>query len=128
MTEENDTADADVERFLTEAARAINEGDWEAYGNLFTEDLVMVTPSLPGISRGREARVSMVQGIMEASPTGIVEGVRSFGRGDLACAELRFSGTDPEGEIVFDLPYCMVMRFNDGKVAELNEYYDQSGM
>ncbi len=122
-----------VDYFNTEGSRAINEGDWDAYGNLFAEDLVMQTPSLPGISKGREARVSMVKGIMDAFPDGKVEMVRSFGQGDWACLEVRFTGTaavsdEEETPATVDFPYCIVMRFEDGKVAELNEYYDQLGM
>ncbi len=122
-----------LDHFNTEAAQAINERDWDAYGDLFSEDLVMQTPSLPGISKGREARVALVKGIMDAFPDGNVEMVRSFGQGDWACLEVRFTGTaavsdGEEAPVTVDFPYCIVMRFEDGKVAELNEYYDQLGM
>ena len=111
-----------VERYGTEGGRAINEGDWEAYGDFFSEDLVMRTPAIPGISRGREARVSLVQGMMAAVPDGHVEMVRSIVQGDRACLEWHWTGTN------VDVPYCMVVRFEDGRIAEINEYYDQLGM
>ena len=111
--------------------------DWAAYGSLFAEDLLMVTPAIPGITKGREARVQFVQGIMGAFPDGVVEVQRSFGRGDWACIEVLFTGTHtgpmagqggaeipPTGKSV-KWPYCMVMKFSDGLVSELYEYYDQ---
>jgi len=89
-----------VERYATEGGRAINEGDWEAYGDFFSEDLVMRTPAIPGISRGREARVSLVQGMMAAVPDGHVEMVRSIVQGDRACLEWHWTGTNVDGRSV----------------------------
>lgn len=131
---------ADAERFIAEGARAIADQDWDAYGRLFSEDLAMRTPGLPGITRGRQARVDLVQGIMAPFPDGRVDVARIISEGDWACFELEFSGTHTEpmptpdgGEIpptskVVKLPYCIVMRFEDGLVTEINEYYDQLEM
>jgi len=126
----------DLDRFTTVGAMAINGGDWEAYGDLFSEDLVMRTPSIPGVARGRDARVALVKDIMAAFPDGDVKIVRVFGQGDMGCFELRFTGTAavPEGEEppaepkTVDLSYCIVMKFEDGRIVELNEYYDQLAM
>ena len=126
-----------VERFVEAAERSIAVRDWDAYGSVFAEDLAMVTPSLPGITRGREDRVQVVQGIMQPFPDGVVEVQRSFGQGDWACLEVLFTGTHtepmpgpggvevPATNRAVRLPYCMVMRFEDGLVSELYEYYDQ---
>ena len=126
-----------IEQFVVGAERSINAGDWGAYGRLFAQDLLMVTPSLPGITRGRKARVQLVQGIMNPFPDGVVEVQRSFGKGDWACLEVLFSGTHTEpmpgpggAEIpptnkAVKLPYCIVVRFKEGLVSELYEYYDQ---
>jgi ketosteroid isomerase-like protein len=126
-----------IEQFATGAERSISAGDWEAYGSLFAEDLRMATPSLPGITRGRQARVRLVQGIMNPFPDGVVEIQRSFGQGDWACLEVLFTGTHtvpmpgPGGTEIppthkeVKLPYCMVMKFKGGLVSELYEYYDQ---
>jgi ketosteroid isomerase-like protein len=126
-----------VERFVKVAESAIAAGDWEAYGSVFAEDLLMVTPSLPGITRGREARVQLVQGIMDPFPDGVVKVQRSFGRDDWACLEVLFTGTHtepmpgpggteiPPTNKAVKLPYCMVMKFKDGLASELYEYYDQ---
>ena len=126
-----------IRQFVVGAERSINAGDWEAYGSLFVQDLVMVTPSLPGETRGRLARVQLVQGIMSPFPDGVVEVQRSFGQGDWACLEVLFTGTHtepmpgpgdteiPPTNKAVRLPYCMVMKFSDGLVSELYEYYDQ---
>jgi predicted ester cyclase len=104
---------------------------------LFADDLLMVTAALPGPTTGRQARVQFVQGIMASFPDGIVEVQRYFGEGDWACVEVLFTGTHtgpmpgadgteipPTGKSV-QWPYCMVMKFEDGLVSELYEYYDQ---
>jgi ketosteroid isomerase-like protein len=126
-----------IEQFVDGAEHSISARDWEAYGSCFAEDLLMVTPSLPGITRGREARIRLVQGIMNPFPDGVVEVQRSFGNGDWACLEVLFTGTHtepmpgpggteiPPTNKAVALPYCMVMRFKDGLVSELYEYYDQ---
>ena len=126
-----------ITRFAEAAESSIAARDWEAYGHIFAEDLVMVTPSLPGITRGRQARVQVVQGIMQPFPDGVVEVQRSFGQGERACLEVLFTGTHtkplpgpggteiPATHRAVKLPYCMVMKFQDGLVSELCEYYDQ---
>ena len=126
-----------VERFVKEAEQSIAARDWEAYGSVFAEDLLMVTSALPGITRGRDARAQFVKGIIDSFPDGVVEVQRSFGKGDWACVEVLFTGTHtgpmagpggaeipPTGKSV-KWPYCMVMKFKDGLVSELYEYYDQ---
>ena len=126
-----------VERFVAGAERSINTGDWEAYGSFFAEDLLMVTSALPGPTTGRDARLKFVEGIMDSFPDGVVEVQRSFGKGDWACLEVLFTGTHtgpmpaadgteiPPTNKSVKWPYCMVMKFEDGLVSELYEYYDQ---
>ena len=126
-----------IERFIAEAARSLDEGDWEAYGNLFAEDLYMVTPGFPAPTTGRDVRVEFVQGLMVAFPRGRVEFQRSFGQGDWACFQLQFTGTRtgpmagadgteiPAINKAVKWPYCMVCKFEAGVVTEIYEYYDQ---
>jgi steroid delta-isomerase-like uncharacterized protein len=114
--------------------------DWEAYGNLYAEDLIMETSMIPGVTTGREARVQLAQGIVDAFPDGVVTVKRYFGKGDWACVEVLFTGTHtgpmagPDGTEIpptgksIKWPYCMVLKFKDGQVSELYEYYDQLGL
>lgn len=123
--------------FAEEGARAIQAGDWEAYGRIFAPDLAMTAPGLSETMRGREARVQYVQGIMRAFPDGTVEVQNAFGHGDWACLQVMFSGTNtgplatpdggeipPTGKSV-RFPYCVVARFKDGEAIQIDEYFDQ---
>jgi predicted ester cyclase len=129
-----------VERFVQVGESSIAARDWEAYGSVFAEDLLMVTSALPGPTRGRDARLQFVQGIMNSFPDGVVKIQRHFSKGDWACVEVLFTGTHtgpmpgPGGTEIpptnkpVKWPYCMVMKFKDGLVSELYEYYDQVGL
>ena len=122
---------------LEEGAKGLNAGDWDAYGRVFAEDVVLYSPGQQGPARGRAARVKLVRELMEAFPDGVVEVTSTFGQGDLICVECTFAGTHtgpliaPDGSTVpptnarVDFPYCLVMRFEGDEVVELHEYYDQ---
>ena len=129
-----------IERYYAVGARAISTGDWEAYASLYAEDLLMVTPGIPGPTTGRDVRVKLAQGLVNAFPDARVELLRSFGQGDWACFEVLFAGTHtgpmpgPGGTEIpptnkpVEFPYCMVVKFKDGVCCELYEYYDQMAL
>lgn len=130
-----------ADHWMTEAARALSIRDWDAYGQLFSEALLMRAPGFAGITTGREARVVMVKGIIDAFPDGQVELERSFGEGDWACCQLQFSGTHtgplatPEGGQIAPtnkpvrFPYCLIVRFGkNGHAVEVDEYFDRLDM
>lgn len=126
-----------IKRFVEIGESSIAARDWEAYGSVFAKNLKMVTSALPGTTTGRDVRVQFVQGIVKAFPDGVVEVKRYFGQGDWACVEVLFTGTHTgpmpgaDGTVIppthksVKWPYCMVMKFEDGLVSELYEYYDQ---
>jgi steroid delta-isomerase-like uncharacterized protein len=126
-----------VKHFVEVGERSIEARDWEAYGSVFAEDLYMETSMFPEPVRGRDARIELVKGIVAAFPDGLVEVQRYFGQGEWACVEVLFTGTHsgpmagadgteiPPTHRAVRWPYCMVMKFKDGLVAELYEYYDQ---
>lgn len=127
-----------IDRWTAEGTRALNERDWDAYGRLFSEALLMRAPGLPGITTGREARVTLIKGILDAFPDGQAELERSFGEGDWACLQLQFAGTHtgplatPDGGQIpptnrpVRFPYCIVVRLGqNGEAVEIDEYYDQ---
>jgi predicted ester cyclase len=126
-----------MERYYAVGSRAISTGDWEAYGSLYSGDLLMVTPGIPGPTTGRDVRVKLAQGLVNAFPDARVELLRSFGTGDWACFEVLFTGTHtgpmpaPDGTEIpptnkpVKFPYCMVVKFEGEQCSELYEYYDQ---
>jgi hypothetical protein len=70
-----------VKRFAQVGESSIAARDWETYGSVFAEDLLMVTPAIPGTTRGRHTRIQFVQGIVDSFPDGVVEVQRCFGKG-----------------------------------------------
>ena len=131
---------AQLKRFMEVGESSIAARDWEAYGSVFAEDLYMETSMIPEPVEGRDARVRLVKEIVDAFPDGVVRIQRSFGQGDWACVEVLFTGTHngpmagPDGTSIppthkpVKWPYCMVMKFKDGLVSELYEYYDQMSL
>ncbi len=129
----------DFEDYLAGAERTINARDWDGYGAFFAEDVHMRFPgAIDGVS-GRGARIDFVKGIIRTFPAGRITGVRAFGSGEWACCQFRFEGTNtgplatPEGDAPatgnrVTFPYCVVARFEDGVIAEFDEYFDQLEM
>jgi ketosteroid isomerase-like protein len=125
------------QHLLEQAVKGMNARDWEAYGRVFAEDVVVSTPGASEPVRGRAARVQSIAALMEAFPDGIVETTRSFATGDLNCVECMFIGTHTgpltaaDGSVVpatnarVRFPYCVIMRFEGDEVVEVHEYYDQ---
>ncbi len=125
--------DSDRQR-VERVVKALNDRDWDAYGREYSSDLVVEAPGLK--SSGRDARVKWVQDLIVAFPDGHATVNRVFGSGEWACAELVFAGThlgplaSGDGVVApthrtVRFPYCLVIRVQDGQVAELHEYFDQ---
>ena len=126
-----------IKRFVEVGESSIGTRDWETYGSVFAEDLHMETSMFPEAMTGRDARIQLVKGIVDTFPDGVVEVQRYFGKGDWACVEVLFTGTHtgpmagadgseiPPTHKSVKWPYCMVIKFKDGLVSELYEYYDQ---
>jgi predicted ester cyclase len=126
-----------MEQYIAGGVRAIDTGDWDAYASLYAEDLLMETPGIPGPTRGRDVRLNLAKGLMDAFPDSHIELLRNFGAGEWACFEVLFTGTHkgampgPDGTEIpptnklVKFPYCMIVKFEDGKCSEIYEYYDQ---
>lgn len=129
-----------LQDYVAEVERSIAENDWEAYGRLFAQDVMMRFPGAIGGASGREARVEFVKGIIGTFPDGRVTGLRAFGDGEWVCFEYRFRGTNTGPAIslsgeelvatgkVAEFPYCIVARMEDGVIAEFDEYFDRLEM
>ena len=125
------------ERAVNQAIRALNARDWQAYGRGLAESLVTHAPGLREPAKGRDARVEWVKGFLGAFPDGSVKLQQSFGQGDWVCAQASFSGSHtgplpaPDGHIVpptnkrVQFSFCIILKFEDGEVTELHEYFDQ---
>jgi predicted ester cyclase len=119
---------------LEQIVASFNGRNWEEYGRVFDEALVVHAPGLT--STGRDARVKWVQDLIAGFPDGHIALMRVFGHGHWLCAELTFDGTHtgplktgpgvvpPTGRRL-QFPYCLVLRVKNGRVAELHEYFDQ---
>jgi ketosteroid isomerase-like protein len=131
----------DAERYLHGAVQTVNARDWNGYGAFFAEDVVMRFPGgVDGSVGGREARVAFVRGIMDAFPDGRISAVRVFGTHAWGCCQFAFEGTNtgpmtaPDGSEIpptgkpAAFPYCVVARFEDGRIVEFDEYFDRLEM
>jgi len=126
------------QQLLAEAIAGMNAGDLAAYGRMFAEDVVVHTPGAAEPSRGREARVAWVAGLLTAFPDAVVTTVGSFYTGDHGCVEFTFVGTHTGplqgagGSVVAPtnakvaFPYCIAYTYGEDDLAtEVREYYDQ---
>jgi ketosteroid isomerase-like protein len=124
------------QHLLDLAIKGLNARDWEAYGRLFAEDVVVYSPGSAEPSRGREARVRWVRDLIQAFPDGTVEITGSFGQGDRMCAEFLFAGThtgplETPGGVVeptnarVAFPYCISYVYEGDEAVEIREYFDQ---
>jgi hypothetical protein len=126
------------QRLLDEAIAGMNAHDLEAYGRMFRDDVLVNTPGAAEPSRGREARVQWVAGLLAAFPDASVKVVGSFFSGSQGCVEFTFAGTHTGplagagGAVVqptnarVTFPYCIAYTYDDGDLAtEVREYFDQ---
>ena len=119
---------------LQQITASLNSRDWDEYGSSFTDDVVAHAPGLHTIGRG--ARVKWVHHLVAAFPDGRVTIDRAFEEGEWLCAELVFEGTHagplasadgpvPATHRRVRFPYCLVMRTEGARIAELHRSYDQ---
>lgn len=133
-------AEQDAERSINGAVGTVNARDWTRYGAFFGEDVQMRFPGAIGGASDRQARVQFVQGILSAFSDGQISAVQVFQDGDRGCCQFHFKGTNtgplaapdgseapPTGKVA-EFPYCVVARFENGVIAEFDEYFDRLEM
>ncbi len=126
------------QRLLVEAIDGMNARDLEAYGRMFSPDVVVYSPGSTDPAIGRAARVAWVAGLLAAFPDAGVTIVGSFHAGDRGCVEFTFAGTHTgplataDGGVVpptnarVAFPYVITYRYGDDDLAtEVHEYFDQ---
>ena len=125
-------------QLLIEAIDGLNARDLEAYGRMFSPDVVVHSPGSTEPSIGRAARLEWVAGLLAAFPDAAVTIVGSFYAGDRGCVEFTFAGTHTgplataDGGVVLPtnawvaFPYVITYRYGDDDLAmEVREYFDQ---
>ena len=126
------------QQLLVEAIDGMNARDLEAYGRMFSPDVVVHSPGSTEPSIGRGARLEWVAGLLAAFPDAVVTIVGSFYAGDRGCVEFAFAGTHTgplgtaDGGVVpptnarVAFPYAITYRYGDDDLAtEVREYFDQ---
>jgi hypothetical protein len=124
------------QQILVRAIDGMQAGDLDAYGAMFTQDVLVHTPGAEP-SRGRAARVAWVADLLAAFPDATFSIEGSFYAGDRGCVEFTFTGTHtgplrgaggvvpPTGARV-TFPYCITYVYDGDDLArEIHEYYDQ---
>jgi ketosteroid isomerase-like protein len=121
---------------LEQAIKGLSARDWDAYGQMFAEDVAVYSPGSKEPSLGRAARVQWVVDLIRAFPDAIIELKGTFGQGDHLCAEFAFAGTHtgplntPGGEVAptnarVEFPYCIAYDYKGNMATEVREYFDQ---
>lgn len=125
-------------RLLVEAIEGLNARDFDAYGRMFSNAVVVHTPGQQEPSRGRQARVQWVADLVEAFPDAVVQVTGEFHAGERACVEFTFAGTHTgplkggggsdvaptNARVGFE--YCITYKYDaDDLATEIHEYYDQ---
>ena len=79
---------------VVEAAVAeFNERDWERFGEVHAEEVILTAPSLAEPAKGRRAVEDWARGLATAFPDLIWEPIHSFGQDDQVGAEIIARGT-----------------------------------
>lgn len=126
---------ADVQRVAAAFNAAFNAHDFERMRELIAEDVIFTAPGDVTLE-GRDAMMEYTMGWLNAFPDGRVEVERTIISGDWVVEQYTFQGTHgetfsgPAGDIPatgrkLEGRVVDVIRIEDGKVAEVNLYFDQ---
>ncbi len=125
-------------RMIERWTEAYNAHDFEGFAKPFTESALYHAPNLPEPLEGREEIRRHFSGHPATFPDTRVSIERSFGQGDVVCAEVIWTATHegplsgPGGQTVpptnksVRLPIAAVFKFEKGKITEAREYWDQA--
>ncbi|MFQ5553048.1 MAG: ester cyclase [Thermoplasmata archaeon] len=118
---------------------AYNAKDLDGLAKSAAESYLGYAPDQLEPRKGREGLREWFQGVFTAFPDGRWEVVRSFGQGDLTCAEITATGTHtgplpgPGGEMIpatnksVRADFVLVTKWEGGEATETRAYYDQLG-
>jgi steroid delta-isomerase-like uncharacterized protein len=114
---------------------ANNAQDWDTWESLHTEDAVRTAPGLPGPLMGAAALRAGIEELFTTFPDYHLELVDAFGQGDQLVARIHTRATMlgplqlgdtsvPATEKAFEQDWVALLRFESGKIASINEFYD----
>ena len=122
---------------IDNALEAFNSHDIDRYMDLFAENATYCQSTFSDPKKGREA---IKQGFINKSfkpfPDIKIDTNDIFFRGDMLCVTGNLKGTHKNplkmrGQTILptnkniEIPICLVMKIEDGKIQEVNEYIDQ---
>jgi steroid delta-isomerase-like uncharacterized protein len=121
------------------AIEEFNERDWDRFGELHAQDVVLTAPSLPEPAHGRPAVREWAKTLATAFPDLHWEPIRSFGQDNEVAVEIIATGTHkgplmgPSGEIpATNKPVRMsigaVFTVKGDEAAEVHIYNDMLGL
>ena len=121
---------------------AWNARDWEVFESRHAEDTAVYWPGQPEPTRGvhnhRQESIEFFKTFdnkLDNRPYKVL-----IAQGDWTCSVARWTGTmvgpmvGPDGTTIpathksFELDFCTVARWQDGKIVEENLFYDQVGL
>lgn len=120
--------------------KALSDHDLDRFLSYHHESAVGRYPSTPEPVRGREAIRPGLERLIRAFPDLRLVQERAFGQGDWVTVQGHFTGTHrapleapggrtfPATNKAIRLPYALVAKIENGKIAELQAYYDLMGM
>jgi len=115
-------------RHLEEMAAAVGAGDIDKYLDGLSDDIrwtIIGTTSFSGLYSGKQEVVDRLFGRLSGLLDGGLEVIRDrmIAEGDIVAVQARGRSKTKRGED-YNNTYCIVYRFEGGKVAEITEYLD----
>lgn len=133
--------DATVQRHVEvvrQRIAACNAKDWNTWESLHTANAVRTSPDLPQPLVGAKAMRAGIEELVKTFPDYHLELVDAIGSGDRLVARIHTRGT-MTGSITlgdttvpatgksFEQDWVAILRFEDGRIASIDEFYDNYG-
>jgi predicted ester cyclase len=122
---------------------AWNSQDWDTFSQRHIDDVIVRWPGRSEPTRGLDAHRKEGVEMFKIFPDNHVENNPYrvlFGQGDWTCSIAKFTGTHkgpmtgPDGKTIsptnrkFQVDFCTVAHWKNGKIDEENLFYDQGGL
>jgi ketosteroid isomerase-like protein len=115
----------EYQELVRKMLNAFNNRDMDEWTKYFDDDTLDFVPSLKEPLRGKKTIRENNEEFIKAIPDVYSEMNILFGQDNWVCAQGSVSGTYAATGKSFCVPICMVIKFEDGIVKEIHEYFDQ---